>query len=128
RRRSAGPHPRRRTARARDAGCGRPSAVAAPRGREQCARSASVTARQAWARTAVAVALAAALAALLPACTSTGTTRLVPANEVPDKITASDESEATKRARARMDLASAYFSRGQFTTALDQVKLAIAAD
>ena len=27
-----------------------------------------------------------------------------------------------------MDLASAYFSRGQMTTALDQVKLAIAAD
>ena len=33
-----------------------------------------------------------------------------------------------KRARARMELASAYFGRGQMTTALDQVKLAIQAD
>jgi type IV pilus assembly protein PilF len=75
-----------------------------------------------------AIFLAAALGALVTACTSTGTTRLVPANETPDRITASDEPDALKRARARMDLASAYFSRGQMTTALDQVKLALAAD
>jgi type IV pilus assembly protein PilF len=49
-------------------------------------------------------------------------------NETKDRITASDEPDAQKRARARMDLASAYFSRGQMTTALDQVKQAIAAD
>jgi type IV pilus assembly protein PilF len=52
----------------------------------------------------------------------------VPANETRDRVTASDESETQKRARARMELASAYFSRGQMTTALDQVKLAIVAD
>jgi type IV pilus assembly protein PilF len=43
-------------------------------------------------------------------------------------VTASDEPEAQRRARARMELASAYFGQNQMTTALDQVKLAIAAD
>lgn len=38
------------------------------------------------------------------------------------------ESDASKRARVRMELASAYFSRGQMNTALDEVKLVIAAD
>ncbi|HKX42011.1 MAG TPA: type IV pilus biogenesis/stability protein PilW [Burkholderiaceae bacterium] len=45
-----------------------------------------------------------------------------------DIVTASDESDASKRARVRMELATAYFGRGQMTTALDQVKLAIQAD
>ncbi len=45
-----------------------------------------------------------------------------------DIITASDESDASKRARLRMELASAYFGRGQMTTALDQVKLALQAE
>lgn len=45
-----------------------------------------------------------------------------------DRITASDESDASKRARVRLELASAYFSRGQMTTALDEVKQSIAAD
>ena len=48
--------------------------------------------------------------------------------ESKDRITASDEPDSTKRARVRMELASAYFGRGQMTTALDEVKLAIAAD
>jgi type IV pilus assembly protein PilF len=55
-------------------------------------------------------------------------TSAAPANESKDRITASDEPDALKRARARMELASAYFSQGQMTTALDQVKLAIIAD
>ena len=46
----------------------------------------------------------------------------------PDRVTASDEPEAQRRARARMELASAYFGQNQMSTALDQVKLAIAAD
>ena len=46
----------------------------------------------------------------------------------PDRVTASDEPEAQRRARARMELASAYFGQNQMTTALDQVKLAIAAE
>ena len=74
-----------------------------------------------------AVLLAAALGALLGACVAP-TPVAAPANETRDRITASDEPEAQKRARARMELASAYFSRGQMTTALDQVKLALAAD
>jgi type IV pilus assembly protein PilF len=56
------------------------------------------------------------------------TTAGTPTYESKDRITASDEPDAQKRARARMELASAYFGKGQMTTALDQVKLAIAAD
>jgi type IV pilus assembly protein PilF len=68
-----------------------------------------------------------AFGALLSACVAQQQA-VVPANETRDRITASDEPDVQKRARARMELASAYFSRGQMTTALDQVKLAIAAD
>lgn len=75
-----------------------------------------------------AVLLAAALGALLGACAVPAPAPVPSATETRDRITASDEPEAQKRARARMELASAYFSRGQMTTALDQVKLAIAAD
>ncbi len=42
-----------------------------------------------------------------------------------DRVTASDESDASKRARVRLELATAYFQRGQMTTALDEVKQAI---
>jgi type IV pilus assembly protein PilF len=69
----------------------------------------------------------AAAAMLLAACQQMPP-RALPANETRDRVTASDEPEAQKRARTRIELASAYFSRGQMTTALDQVKLAIAAD
>lgn len=41
--------------------------------------------------------------------------------------TDSDQSNAEKRALVRLELASAYFSRGQATTALDEIKLALAA-
>jgi type IV pilus assembly protein PilF len=74
-----------------------------------------------------AMVLALVLGAVLAACAAP-TQTVVPANETRDRVTASDETDATKRARARMELASAYFGRGQMTTALDQVKLAIAAD
>lgn len=43
----------------------------------------------------------------------------------PDLVTASDETETEKRARIRLELASAYFSQGQATTALDEVKRAL---
>jgi type IV pilus assembly protein PilF len=72
------------------------------------------------------VVLGVAAGALLGACQVPQP--VVPANETRDRVTASDEPEPQKRARARMELASAYFGRGQMTTALDQVKLAIAAD
>ncbi len=45
-----------------------------------------------------------------------------------DLITASDQPAASKRADVRMELATAYFGRGEMTTALDQVKLAIVAE
>jgi type IV pilus assembly protein PilF len=72
--------------------------------------------------------------ALLSACVGTAPPGPPPAQpsafpgETKDIVTASDETEASKRARVRMELASAYFGRGQMTTALDEVKLAIAAD
>jgi type IV pilus assembly protein PilF len=41
--------------------------------------------------------------------------------------TDSDQSDAERRARVRLELASAYFGRGQMATALDEVKQALAA-
>jgi len=82
-------------------------------------------------RTAVAGALLAALAACTTTSTTTGSdgrTTVTTGGESRDRITASDETDSSKRARVRMELASAYFGRGQMTTALDEVKLAIAAD
>lgn len=77
-------------------------------------------------------ALVVASSALVAACSTTSTSSIrVPSgapSEMRDRVTASDEPDAMKRARARMELASAYFGRGQTTTALDQVKLALAAD
>jgi type IV pilus assembly protein PilF len=69
----------------------------------------------------------AAAVALLAGCAATGGAGS-PTTATPDRVTASDESDATKRARVRLELASAYFGRGMMTTALDEVKLAIAAD
>lgn len=45
----------------------------------------------------------------------------------PDLRTASDLTEADRRAKLRLELASGYFSRGQTTTALDEVKQALVA-
>jgi type IV pilus assembly protein PilF len=44
-----------------------------------------------------------------------------------DRSTASDESDPQKRARIRLDLAGAYFAQGQWSTALDEVRQALAA-
>lgn len=45
-----------------------------------------------------------------------------------DLLTESDEPDARKRARLRLQLAVAYFDKGQTTDALDQIKLSIVAD
>lgn len=45
-----------------------------------------------------------------------------------DITTASDEPERSKRARIRMELASAYYTQGEMVTALDEIKQALAAD
>jgi type IV pilus assembly protein PilF len=66
--------------------------------------------------------------ALLAGCAATGGPPAAPSGDSKDRVTASDESDASKRATVRMELASAYYGRGQMTTALDQVKLAIQAD
>lgn len=68
------------------------------------------------------------LSLLLGACVSTRSFSEGAVPDGKDRVTASDETDASKRARVRMELASAYFGQGQMTTALDQIKLAIAAD
>ncbi len=46
----------------------------------------------------------------------------------PDLVTDSDETDARKRARIRLQLASGYYEQGQTNVALDELKQAIAAD
>lgn len=45
-----------------------------------------------------------------------------------DIATASDEGEARRRARIRLELASTYYAQSQFATALDELKQALAID
>jgi len=54
--------------------------------------------------------------------------RAAGASKSDDVVTASDESEARKRARIRLELATAYFAQGQLTTALDELKQVLAID
>jgi type IV pilus assembly protein PilF len=60
-----------------------------------------------------------ALAGLLGGCAAPGPTQ--------DLRTASDMTDLDRRARLRLELAAGYFARGQSTTALDEVKQALAA-
>ncbi|WP_334135513.1 type IV pilus biogenesis/stability protein PilW [Tepidimonas sp.] len=75
-----------------------------------------------WKRAAVAslVVLLAALASGCAAPAGGGAGR--------DWITESDEPQARKRARTRLELAAGYFEQGQTTVALDEVKQAIQID
>lgn len=87
------------------------------------------------ARNAVSLVAALCVAAMLSACV-TSSPDGTPRPRAPqltnadgrDLPTASDESDARRRARVRLELASAYFSQGQFTTALDEVKQVIQLD
>lgn len=54
--------------------------------------------------------------------------RLPRSADTQDLVTASDETDSARRARIRLELASAYFSQGQAATALDEVKRALAVD
>ena len=65
----------------------------------------------------------AATAALLLGCAAPGS---LPADQPRAIATASDQTDVDRRARVRLELASAYFGRGQLDTALDEVKLALA--
>lgn len=64
-------------------------------------------------------------ASLLGACAQKGSSD---SSDLKDKVTESDEPDNARRARVRLELASAYFGRGQMNVALDEVKLALAAD
>ncbi len=70
------------------------------------------------------------VALVLTACMATVTERSGVPNaeglDIKDRTTASDESDVVKRARTRMDLATAYFGNNQMSPALDEVKKAIA--
>lgn len=66
--------------------------------------------------------LALAGGALLAGCVAVG-----PSGRA-ELATASDQTAAQKRAEIRMQLAIGYFQQGQLTVALDEVKLALAAD
>lgn len=69
-------------------------------------------------------AVAAVLIALAGCATPPGQPSL---NEPPPREPLPDPADADRRARTRLELASAYFGRGQTETALQEVKLAIAA-
>jgi len=68
------------------------------------------------------------IVAALAGCAQRGPATAGSSGPSKDIVTASDETEAGRRARLRMELASGYFSQGQMTTALDEVKLALLAD
>ncbi|MBK1688640.1 type IV pilus biogenesis/stability protein PilW [Rubrivivax gelatinosus] len=61
-------------------------------------------------------------AALLSGCVTEP-----PAGGSRDTRPSNDPGDAERRAKVRLELASAYFTRGQTSTALDEVKLALAA-
>lgn len=67
------------------------------------------------------------LAALLAACATTTTTSSSSVSPGKDIPTASDQTDAVRRANTRLELAGAYLTSGQYATALDEVKQAIAA-
>ena len=75
---------------------------------------------------------AAAFAALaltaISGCAANSGTGATNAQARPDLMTDSDEPEARKRARIRVQLASGYFEQGQTNVALDELKQAIATD
>ena len=63
--------------------------------------------------------LLAACAGTAPGTTGTAASRTADGR---DLATASDQTDADRRAKLHMELGSAYFARGQSTTALDEVK------
>jgi len=69
--------------------------------------------------------VAAALLLALAGCASTGGGEAGAARDI---VTESDEPEARKRARIRMELAVGYFEQGQTNVALDELKQVIASD
>ncbi len=64
--------------------------------------------------------LAVVATAALMGCATTGDA------DLRERATDSDQTDAQRRARVRLELAGAYYSRGQLETALDEVKLSLA--
>ncbi len=71
--------------------------------------------------------LALAAVAGLSGCATTAEPAGMHGNQ-PDIVTDSDEPEARKRARIRLELAIGYFEQGQTTVALDEIKQALVVD
>ena len=69
-------------------------------------------------RAGILISCAILLASLLTACGTPSTPSEAPR-------TASDQTDADRRAAVRMELAAGYYSRGQYNTALDEVKQAL---
>lgn len=69
------------------------------------------------------VAAALGMATLLAACAAPGDTGSTAAGG--QLRTASDQTDADRRAAVRMELAAGYFGRGQYETALDEIKQAL---
>ncbi len=70
--------------------------------------------------------LAGPLAALLAGCASAPPAP-APADPLREVRTTSDQSDSDRRAQVRFELASAYFGRGQSSTALDELKQVLSA-
>ena len=66
-------------------------------------------------------------AAVLAAGCTTTTTNSSGGSAPAELRTASDQTDADRRASVRMELAALHFGRGQYTTALDELKLALQA-
>jgi type IV pilus assembly protein PilF len=66
---------------------------------------------------------------LAAGCSTTVSTTTGPISDPgPSAQSGSGEDDASRRARVRMELATAYFSRGQLDIALEETRLALAAD
>jgi type IV pilus assembly protein PilF len=79
-------------------------------------------------RLAALLALAAGGLSLSGCATNPDGSRASGSNPVDNIVTQSDEPEARKRARTRLELAAGYFSEGKTTVALDELKLSLQAD
>ncbi len=76
----------------------------------------------------LAAGMAVATLGMLGACAAGSGPSSAAASRSDDIATASDESGARKRARIRLELATTYYAQGQFSTALDELKQAVAID
>ena len=65
--------------------------------------------------------------ALLAGCAQ-NPSAIPPVGASVEPVTASDEPDARRRARIRLELAASYFGQGQDTVALDEIKLSLLAD